>query len=365
MVNGTGSKMADQPTGGSSTPEQTLRPAKRGRLWLRILRWTFLSVLIAGAGGYLYLARWSGDGETPPRGFSSRNELIAALLVRGVNLVDKNPPLPEDVELSEGVEYGKAGERPLLLDLYRPKRQNGSNPRNEKVPGLIFIHGGGWKSGGRQDYRAYTTWFAQQGYVAATIGYRLSKEALFPAAVEDAKCSVRWMRAESESLGVDPDKIVVIGGSAGGHLAMMIGYSPDDKTLEGAGGHPEVSSEVAAVVDIYGPFDFETPEGKSADVVKQFLGKQSYEEAPELWKRLSPATYLDAGDPPTLIIHGSIDEIVPIAQAEMLSKRLQELKIPFRYIRLEGWPHTMDAAVPVNIYCRQQILKFLREQVGQ
>jgi fermentation-respiration switch protein FrsA (DUF1100 family) len=188
-------------------------------LWLRILGWTVLSLLTASAGGYVYLARWSGDGETPPRGFSSRNELI--------------------------------------------------------------------------------------------------------------------------------------------------GYSADDMTLEGAGGHAEASSEVAAVVDIYGLFDFETPEGKSAGVVKDFLGKQSYEEAPELWKRLSPATYLNAGDPPTLIIHGSLDEIVPISQAEMLSRRLRELKIPSRYLRLEGWPHTMDAAVPVNIYCRYQILKFLREQVGE
>lgn len=325
---------------------------------MRILVWTVLLLVGASAGGYLYLARWPGDGETPPRGFFSRNELIAALLVGGVELINRNPPLPENVELREGVEYGNVGERPLLLDLYKPKQQNG------KVPGLIFIHGGGWKSGGRQDYRVYTTWFAQQGYVAVTIGYRLSKEALFPAAVEDAKCAVRWMRAEAESLGVDPDKIVVLGGSAGGHLAMMVGYSADDKTLEGIGGHAEVSSQVAAVVDIYGPFDFETPEGKSADVVKQFLGKQSYEEAPELWKRLSPVTYLNTGGPPTLIIHGSLDEIVPISQAEMLSRRLMELKIPSRYIRLEGWPHTMDVAVPVNIYCRHQILKFLQEQVG-
>lgn len=331
---------------------------------LRILGGTVLSLFAAAACGYLYLARWPGDGETPPRGFSSRNELMAALLVHGVELIDKTPPLPGNVELTEGIEYGKVGERPLLLDLYKPRQPTGREPQNQKVPGLIFIHGGGWKSGGREDYRVYTTWFAQQGYVAASIGYRLSNEALFPAAVEDAKCAVRWMRAAADSLGVDADKIVVLGGSAGGHLAMMVGYSSDDQTLEGTGGHAGVSSRVAAVVDIYGPFDFETPEGKAADVVKDFLGKRSYEEAPELWKRLSPATYLHAGAPPTLIIHGSLDEIVPITQAETLARRLQELQIPFRFLRVEGWPHTMDVAVPMNIYCRHQILKFLREQVG-
>ena len=351
--------MTAPPTPESLAPATSslAHPRKRG-WWLKILGWTVLSLLMVGTGGYLYLARWPGDGQTPPRGFCCRRELLAALLVRGVELIDKNPPLPDDVELREGVEYGQVGSRSLRLDLYQPKRRKG------KTPGLIFIHGGAWKSGQRQDYRVYTTWFAQRGYVAATIDYRLSHEARFPAAVEDAKCAVRWMRARAASLGVDPDKIVVIGGSAGGHLAMMVGYSADDATLEGTGGHAHVTSEVAAVVDFYGPFDLETPEGKSSDVVQDFLGQHSYDEAPELWKRVSPATYLDAGDPPTLILHGSIDETVPITQAEKLSQRLRELRIPFRYLRLGGWPHTMDAALCVNIYCRQQLLQFLRQHVG-
>lgn len=343
----------------ASTPASSGdKPPRKPRRWLRILGGLLLSLLFLAAAGYWYLARWDGDGETPPAGFANRNLLIAALLTRAVKLIDKDPPLPPNVELQEGIEYGEVGDRSLQLDLYKPKNLK------EKVPGLIFIHGGGWKTGQRQDYRVYTTWFAQQGYVVATIGYRLSKEAKFPAAVEDAKCAVRWMRKNADSLGVDPEKIVPIGGSAGGHLSMMIGYSSDDKSLEGTGGHADVPSRVAAVVDIYGPFDLETSEGKSAGVVKDFLGKQSYDEAPELWKRVSPCTYLDAGDPPTLILHGSIDEIVPISQAEMLAKRLDELKIPFRYLRLEGWPHTMDAAVPVNIYCRHQILQFLKQHVG-
>ncbi|HTI50642.1 MAG TPA: alpha/beta hydrolase [Planctomycetaceae bacterium] len=351
--------MMEPPVSESSTRDSSVSglPNNR-RSWLRILWWTFLLLLAAGAGGYWYLSRPPGDGETPPRGFSSRNELMAAIVVRAVELVDRNPPLPENVEFHEGIPYGSGGGRPLLLDLYKPRHQM------EKAPGLIFIHGGGWKSGSREDYRPYTIWFARQGYVAATISYRLSKEALFPAAVEDAKCAVRWMRSEAENLGVDPDKIVVIGGSAGGHLAMMVGYTADDPTLEGTGGHNNVSSAVAAVVDLYGPFDFETPEGKAADVVKDFLGKRSYEEAPDLWKRASPATYLKAGAPPTLILHGSIDDIVPISQSETLAKRLEELNVPHRFERLEGWPHTMDLAVPVNVYCRRQIVKFLHEQVG-
>lgn len=341
-----------------SVPTPAEKPRRKRPLWLRIVFGSFAFLLVFVAAGYLYLARWSGDGTTPPRGFFSFNEVMAAVLVRAVRVVDKDPPLPADVELQENIEYGKVGDRPLMLDLYRPKKLEG------KVPGLIFIHGGGWKSGQRQDYRVYTNWFAQQGYVAATISYRLSKEAKFPAAVEDAKCAVRWMRKNAESLGVDPDKIVPIGGSAGAHLSMMVAYSPDDASLAGTGGHPDIPSNVAAVVDIYGPYDLETPEGKSAGVVKDFLGKKSYEEAPDLWKRLSPVTYLGAGDPPTLIIHGTIDEVVPVSQADMLAKRLADLKIPHRFLRLEGWPHAMDVALPVNIYCRSQILQFLKEHVG-
>jgi acetyl esterase/lipase len=348
------------PSDAESTMPSPSPPEARGRwhVWLRIVRWTILALLAVGLGGYLYLARWPGDGQTPPRGFFSRNEAIAALLVHGVQLVDRNPPIPENVEFHGGVPYGNGGGRPLLLDLCKPRHQMG------KAPGLIFIHGGGWKSGAREDYHVYTIWFAQHGYVSATIGYRLSKEARFPAAVEDAKCAVRWMRAEADKLGVDPEKIAVIGGSAGGHLAMMVGYTANDRTFEGTGGHEGVSSAVAAVVELYGPFDFETPEGKSAKLVKDFLGYQSYDEAPEVWKSASPATYLNAGDPPTLILHGTIDEIVPISQGEMLDERLAELSIPHRFLRLEGWPHAMDAAVPVNIYCRHQILSFLHKQLG-
>lgn len=350
--------MAATPDAVSPAPDPHPRPAGKRLSWLKILRWTIFSLLAVGLGGYLYLARWPGDGTTPPRGFSSRNEVIAALLVRGVRLVDRNPPIPENVEFRQGIPYGNGGGRPLLLDLYKPRQQPGT------APGLIFIHGGGWKTGSREDYRAYTIWFAQHGYVTATISYRLSKEAHFPAAIEDAKCAVRWMRANAGNLGVDPEKIVVIGGSAGGHLAMMVGYTANDRVLEGTGGHEEVSSAVAAVVELYGPYDLETAEGKSAKPVKDFLGQNAYDDAPELWKQASPATYLNAGDPPTLILHGTIDEIVPISQAEILSRRLEELNIPHRYLPLEGWPHTMDAALPVNVYCRHQILNFLHEQVG-
>ena len=125
----------------------------------------------------------------------------------------------------------------------------------QPVPAVLFLHGGAWKGGYRQIYHYYCTKFAEHGFVAATASYRFTGEAPFPAAVEDVKCAVRWLRANAEKRGIDPNKIGVAGGSAGGHLAMMIGYSSDVPELEGKGGHAETSSRVQAVVDLYGPTD--------------------------------------------------------------------------------------------------------------
>src|SRR5690606_12769333 len=147
---------------------------------------------------------------------------------------------------------GDAGDRPLRLDLYSPRDLDGP------APGLIFIHGGGWKHGKKEDYRLYGLTFAQKGYVVASVQYRLSGEARYPAAIHDVKAAVRWMRSESESIGVDADRIGVAGGSAGGHLAMMLGYTSDVPTFDGDSGHEGVSSRVQAVVNIYGPTDLTT-----------------------------------------------------------------------------------------------------------
>lgn len=306
----------------------------------------------------LTLHRPTPKAGEPPRGYSSTRQLIAAIALRELKLVEMNPPLPDGVVEQKDLEYGRGGERPLLLDLYSPAQLTNS------VPGLIFIHGGAWRSGKRQDYRVYTTHFASRGYVVATISYRLLKEAPFPAAVEDAQCAVRWMRANAARLHVDPDRIAVLGGSAGGHLAMMVGYAPDDSKLEGRGGHAGVSSRVAAVVNFYGPADLTTPFAQASHLVKDFLSGKSYAEAPDLYRQASPMFYLKAGAPPTLTFHGTIDDVVPIDQADSLTAKLQELKAPCEYERLEGWPHAMDAGRPVNDYCKARVEAFLAKYLS-
>jgi len=307
----------------------------------------------------ILLARPKALAGQPPKGYPNREALLAAYALKELKLVDLNPPLPEGVKEQKDIEYGRIGDRRLSLDLFTPSQLP------KPVPGLIFIHGGGWKGGKRQDYRVYTTHFAKLGYVVATISYRLVPEAPFPACVQDAKNAVRWMRSQAASLQVDPDRIGVVGGSAGGHLAMMIGFSPHLKDLEGSGGYPDVSSRVSAIVNFYGPTDLTTPFATNSGLVKALLSGKSYQEAPELYRLASPLTHLQKGAPPTLTFHGTIDEIVPIDQADSLDARMKALGLTHVYERLDGWPHTMDASQPVNEYAKTRIEAFLAQHLGK
>ena len=145
---------------------------------------------------------------------------------------------------------------------------------------------------------------------------------------------------------------------------MMVGYSSDVPELEGEGGNAGVSSGVRAVVNLYGPADLTTPFGVESPLVKNFLGGRTFDEAEAVYRRASPITHLSKDDPPTLIFHGTIDDTVQIAQADLLAARLKALGVPFRYDRLEGWPHGLDLSRVVNERARKTMLKFLAEHLN-
>ncbi|HSW00766.1 MAG TPA: alpha/beta hydrolase [Sedimentisphaerales bacterium] len=209
----------------------------------------------------------------------------------------------------------------------------------------------------------YCVKFAEKGYVTATASYRLTQEAPFPAAVEDVKCAVRWLRANASAYQIDPNRIAVSGNSAGGHLALMVGYS-DDPSLEGAGGNPGVSSRVCAAVDFYGLADLTSESVRKHKLITDFLGGKAFEEAPEVFKQASPLCHLTKDDPPTLIFQGTLDNLVPVAQSDALAEKLKELGIDCVYERYEGWPHAMDAAETVNRRCLYQMEQFFRKHVS-
>jgi len=287
--------------------------------------------------------KFTGQPPAVKVGGESATDIKAKMKSGDIKTVKRGRPTPDNVKVTNDVEYGKVGNRALTLDLFEPKDVK------RPVPGLIFVHGGSWKGGSRKHYTYYCEHFASEGYVAATIDYRLSGEAPFPAAIQDVKCAIRWMRANAAKLHVDPDRIGLAGGSAGGHLVLLAAYShTDDPELEGNGGYPGVSSKVQAVVDLYGPVELRA--GRRGSVYT-FMGNKSTEEAPELYAKASPITHLTKDAPPTLILHGTVDELVPIGQSDKLAAKLTELGVPYAYDRLPGWHHAMDIVQEVNVRC--------------
>lgn len=234
--------------------------------------------------------------------------------------------------------------RKLLLDLYSPQKLA------HAAPCLIFIHGGGWSSGDKKDYAYYAVRFAQRGYVVASVGYRFVQEAKMPACIEDVKCAVRYLRSHAAEYNIDPEKLAAIGGSAGGHLSLMLGLAPDQPALEGQGGWAGVSSKVAAVVDLYGPTDLTLPLARTNRTVTNAIGK-SYEEAPQMYEMISPITYLTPNAPPILILQGNIDHIVPVSQSDLLAEKLKRMGLPYWYDCVYGMPHTMDIILRTNEHC--------------
>jgi acetyl esterase/lipase len=298
--------------------------------------------------------------EVPPAppGYASEDEVKQAYSSGKLRIIDLAVEVPDTVKVERNIEYGKGGDMSLKLDLYSPKA------RDEQMPAVIFIHGGAWKGGYRQMYHYYCTKFAERGYVAATISYRFTSDAPFPAAVEDAKCAVRWLRANAKKLGVNPDRIAVAGGSAGGHLALMVAYSADEPKLEGTGGNPDAGSHVQAVVSLYGPTDLTAEVARTKGDVIRFLGNKTFEQAPDVYRLASPISHVSKDDPPTLLVHGSIDSTVPIDQAELLAKELDRKGVDYEFDRVDGWPHAMDLEPDVNRHCLLKMFEFLDEHVG-
>ncbi len=305
-----------------------------------------------------YLVGKENDIPPMPDGFATEDGVKTAILTGKVKIVDAvNVPIPDSIVVEKDIEFARVEDKSLKLDIYRPKK------KEKPLPAIVFIHGGSWKGGDKEQLKLYAVRFAERGYITVSISYRLSQEASFPAAVHDAKCAVRWVRANAEKYGIDPNMIGVSGNSAGGHLAMMIGFSSDVKELEGKGGNGDGSSKVQVVIDFYGPVDLTTPFARNRGAVRDFLGGKRYEEDPPLYRRASPITYLTKDDPPTLIFHGTIDTLVPIAQADLLAKKLKALGIPYVYEKFDGWPHVMDLAQAVNDRCCYFMDQFLAEHL--
>jgi acetyl esterase/lipase len=239
-----------------------------------------------------------------------------------------------------GIEYSNPDDEHLQLNLARPKAGDGP------FPTVLCIHGGGFRAGKRESYDALCVKLAERGYVAATMTYRLAPKHKFPAAVHDTKAAVRWLRANAATYKINPDKIGVTGGSAGGHLAQFLGVTANVPQFEGKGGNPTQSSRVSCVVNVYGPSDFTKSYGKSVDaheVLPLWLGG-NLETARAIHIQSSPLYWVTPNAAPTLCIHGTEDKYVAHEQAVWLIDKLKAATVEAELLTLEGAGHGFKGA---------------------
>ncbi len=243
--------------------------------------------------------------------------------------------VPEGVVFETGLEYSNPDGQHLQLNLARPKTGDGP------FPTVLCIHGGGFRAGKREGYDKLCLTLAQHGYVAATTSYRLAPKYQFPAAVHDTKAAVRWLRANAAKYKINPERLGVTGGSAGGHLAQFLALTGGVAQFEGDGGNPEQSSRVACVVNVYGPSDFTKSYGASVDaaeVLPLFLGG-NLETARHRHILASPLYWVTPDAAPTLCIHGTEDKYVAHEQAVWLVDKLKSHDVEAELLTLQGAGH--------------------------
>lgn len=244
--------------------------------------------------------------------------------------------LPQGVKAFYDLEYVSNGHPRQKLDLYLPEK-------GENLPLVIWIHGGAWLEGSKENCPAL--FLVSDGYAVASINYRLSQHSTYPAQIQDCKAAVRWLRANAPKYGIDPNRFGVWGASAGGHLSALLGVCGETKEFD-TGEYLNVSSQVQAVCDWFGPTDF-LEIGKFPSTIDHYA-KDSPEskllggpvlEKKELVAKANPITFITKKAPPFLIMHGTKDMLVPINQSELLYDALKKAGVEVEFVRIEGAGH--------------------------
>ena len=257
----------------------------------------------------------------------------------------QNPPfrLPAGVDLRPDLVYATVGSRDLHLDLFLPGA--GSGP----FPAVVYIHGGGWSAGNRMAFRRQAADMATKGFAGACIEYRLSQEAKYPAALHDSKAAVRWLRANAARFHIDGNRIGAAGGSAGGHLAAMLGTTAGIAEFDGEEGGAGISTRVMAVAAFNPALDFADFAKRDAEAANRavtlFLGA-SYADKPELWKAASPVRHVNSRSAAFLFLHGDADSTVPYRQSVAMMEKLKAAGVRAELFTAPGAKHGFFNAPP-------------------
>lgn len=247
--------------------------------------------------------------------------------------------IPDGVKVVRELPYAPGGHERHKLDIYTPEN---ATP-GAKLPLVVWVHGGGWQNGSKNACPAL--WLVPHGYVVASINYRLSSHATYPAQIEDCKAAIRWLRANAAAHGIDGARIGVWGSSAGGHLVALLGVTGDVKNFD-TGENLGVSSAVQAVCDFFGPTDFlqmskfpsTIPHDSPTSPESKLIGGAIQEHKDKV-ARANPLTFVSRGDAPFLILHGDKDPLVPIHQSELLEAALKQAGVEVTLVTLEGAGH--------------------------
>jgi acetyl esterase/lipase len=269
------------------------------------------------------------------------------------------------------VEYGSADGLPLHLDMLAPEPRE-----SRRMPAVVYVHGGGWAGGER-------VWtpnriLAEAGFFTVSISCRFSQQAIFPAQVHDVKAAIRWVRANADRFGVDPARVGIWGHSAGGHLAALAAVTEGVPELEGGSGNPGYDSSVQAAIPISAPLDFlvdwyavqRIPVGQdTAGVVTQLFGGLP-EHRRDLARLASPLWHAGPASPPHLLIHGELDDVVPVGQARAYTSALRRLGQPrAELIELPSVGHMADTALypgePDPHRLKMRVVEFFTANLGR
>ena len=245
------------------------------------------------------------------------------------------PRVSTGVTQHSNIAYIPGGHERQKLDLYVP---DGGGSR-ATAPVIVWIHGGGWQAGDKSNVPVAR--FTEYGYAVASVDYRLSQDAPFPAQIEDCKAAIRWLRSNAKLYNLNPNRIGVMGASAGGHLVALLGTSGGVKALEGRSGNLDQSSRVQCVVDMFGPTDFLKMGGfhDSPNSPESRLIGGPIQENKDKVAKANPITYVGADDPPFLIIHGDADPTVPHMQSVLLQDALKKAGVEATLITVVGGGH--------------------------
>ena len=261
-------------------------------------------------------------------------------------------------KIIENVPYADTDNPRQQIDLFLPRQQLDDKP----LPIVAFIHGGGWRKGSRRSGLNFIGPIVQtRKYIGASIGYRLTDEAIWPAQIHDCKAAIRWLRANAGMYGGDSNKIVVAGSSAGGHLVALLGTSGDVAELEGdLGDWGEKSSRVNGVINFFGPSNFTSMGGwhNNPDSPESILLGGPVQENMDTARSASPITYVTKDDPPFLTIHGTNDALVPFGQSVELTDSLQKAGVLARLIPIQdgghGRPHVSELDERIRLFLENQ-----------